>query len=158
MTLDDPIRWTRGLATGDKRESGTLRMLLLRVLQSMPERVLPPRPLFNQLLLAGRVGGGMSGGARWKGTLQLPEDVYDTFRSELSATHRLDTSQAQTMDEWTADVYADRYRIDRAEHLHELQLLTEAEARPKGSADVELLLARQRYMAYFTAALTKARG
>ena len=50
MRLDDPIRWTRWLATGQRRESGTLRVLLLQVLQSQPAHILPPRPLFNELL------------------------------------------------------------------------------------------------------------
>ncbi len=159
MTLDEPIRWTRWLATGHKQESGTLRVLLLQMLQSLPARMLPPRPLCNQLLRGGQVGGGMTGGACWKADIELTADLYDAFRSELSAVHRLDTSRAQTLDEWTADVYDHRYRVDRAAHLQELQCLSQAGAPHRDDpSNVELLQARQRYVAYITSALAMARG
>lgn len=158
MRLDDPIRWTRWLATGQRRESGTLRTLLLQVLQSQPARILPPRPLFNELLRRKRVGGGMTGGACWKADVELSAEVYEAFRLELSAEHRLETSHARTMDEWTADVFEHINGVDRAEHLAELQRLSDAEARIQDPSSFELLEARQRYMAYISAALAKARG
>jgi hypothetical protein len=59
------------------------------------------------------------------------------------------------MDEWIADVFEHSHGADRAEHLEELQRLSEAEARIHDPSSFELLEARQRYMAYISAALTK---
>lgn len=157
MKLEDPIRWTRWTATGQMRESGTLRVLLLQVLQRQPGRILPPLPVFNELLRKKHVGGGMSGGAKWTQKIELSPELYEAFRSELSAVHRLE-SQASTMDEWTAHVFEHCFGVDRTEHLQELQRLSEVEARIRDPASIELLLARQRYLAYYNDAVTKARG
>lgn len=158
MKLDDRIQWTQWLPTDERPVSGRLRELLQQVIDHQPKRLLPPLSVLNDILQRKQVGGGMGGGLSWQSDIALSEPEYTEFRTGLPAPRRGIECDATTVEEWTARVYEQFHGVDYGEHLAQLSLLAVEEAKTRDPGDWELLQARQRYMDYIMAALTRARG